>query len=61
MVLDPDEVIKKTWCPIAVIDYFGILDNTEPLRYPELGCKVKGLGRGHIRRMKESIKHKQIG
>ncbi len=54
--LDPDEVIKQTAKPIAVIDCFGILDDDRIRRYLQLGCEVKGLGRGHIRRLKESIK-----
>jgi hypothetical protein len=40
----------------AVIDCFGILDDGKIRRYLELGCEVKGLGRGHIKRLKEEIK-----
>jgi len=32
--------------PVAVIDCFGILDDEKIRRYFELGCEVKGLGRG---------------
>ncbi|MCK9227346.1 MAG: nucleotide sugar dehydrogenase [Syntrophorhabdaceae bacterium] len=53
--LDPDEVVCTAGKPIAVIDCFGILDDNTITRYLELGCEVKGLGRGHIRRLKEEI------
>lgn len=54
--LDPDEVMDIVGRPIAVIDCFGVLDDAKIKRYLELGCEVKGLGRGHIRRIKESVK-----
>lgn len=54
--LDPDEIIKKAGKSIAVIDCFGILDDNKIRRYLELGCDVKGLGRGHIKRLKEEVK-----
>jgi UDP-N-acetyl-D-glucosamine dehydrogenase len=37
---------------VAVIDCFGILDDAKIRRYFELGCEVKGLGRGHVKRIK---------
>jgi len=40
----------------AVVDCFCILDDRRIERYFELGCEVKGLGRGHIKRIKESIR-----
>ena len=42
--------------PIAVIDCFGILTDDDIRRYFELGCEVKGLGRGHIQRIKEEVR-----
>ena len=56
MNLDPKEVIKTIGKPVAVIDCFGILSDVNIKEYLELGCEVKGLGRGHIRRIKEEIK-----
>ena len=56
--LDPDKVIEMTGRPVAVIDCFGILDDEEIKRYFELGCEVKGLGRGHVKRIKDSVKEK---
>ena len=54
--LDPEEVIKAIGKPVAVIDCFGLLDDRKIKGYLQLGCEVKGLGRGHIRRMKEEIR-----
>lgn len=57
--LDPDEVVKNAGGPIAVIDCFGILDDEKIKRYFELGCEVKGLGRGHVKRIKDQVREKR--
>ena len=54
--LDPDKIVEWTGGPLAVIDCFGILDDGRIRRYFELGCEVKGLGRGHIQRIKEEVR-----
>jgi len=54
--LDPDKIVEWAGPPPAVIDCFGILDDQRIRRYFELGCEVKGLGRGHIQRIKEEVK-----
>ncbi len=54
--MDPDRVFKAVGKPFAIIDCFLILDDQKIRRYLELGCEVKGLGRGHIKRIKESIR-----
>ena len=54
--LSADEVVKMTGQPVAIIDCFGILDDAMIRRYFELGCEVKGLGRGHVKRIKDSVK-----
>jgi UDP-N-acetyl-D-glucosamine dehydrogenase len=54
--LNPDDVVKSAGGPIAVIDCFGILGDDKIQRYFELGCEVKGLGRGHIQRIKEQVR-----
>ena len=56
--LNPDDIVKSAGGPIAVIDCFGILDDDKIRRYFELGCEVKGLGRGHIQRIKEQVRKK---
>jgi len=53
--LDPDEVVRLIGKPAAIIDCFGILDDEKIRRYFELGCEVKGLGRGHIGRIKKAV------
>jgi nucleotide sugar dehydrogenase len=54
--LDPDEIVKYANGPMAVIDCFGILDDEKIKRYFELGCEVKGLGRGHVKRIKDQVR-----
>ncbi|RIL06919.1 MAG: GDP-mannose dehydrogenase [Proteobacteria bacterium] len=56
LALDPDEVVRAAGAPLAVIDCFGILSDDQIRRYFELGCEVKALGRGHIQRIKESVR-----
>jgi UDP-N-acetyl-D-glucosamine dehydrogenase len=56
--LDPDRVFQAVGKPFAMIDCFCILDDEKILRYLELGCEVKGMGRGHIRRLKDSRRRK---
>jgi len=57
--LNPDEVVKTAGGPIAVIDCFGILDDIKIKRYFELGCEVKGLGRGHVKRIKDQVREER--
>ena len=54
--LDPDEIVRMAGGPIAVIDCFCILDDAKIRRYFELHCEVKGLGRGHISRIKREVR-----
>ena len=53
--LDPDKVVKSAGRPFAVVDCFCVLGDDKIRRYLELGCEVKGMGRGHIKRVKDSI------
>jgi len=55
--LDPDEMVKMAGKPMAVIDCFGILNDDNIRRYFELGCEVKGLGRGHVKRIKDEVRN----
>ena len=59
--LAPEEVVRMAGAPLAVIDCFGILDDEKIERYFELGCEVKGLGRGHINRIKDRVRKKKMG
>jgi UDP-N-acetyl-D-glucosamine dehydrogenase len=54
--LDPDEVVKAIGQPAAIIDCFGVLTDDKIRRYFQLGCEVKGLGRGHIQRIKDQTR-----
>jgi nucleotide sugar dehydrogenase len=54
--LNPADVVKAIGKPAAIIDCFGILSDDQIREYFKLGCEVKGLGRGHIQRIKEEIR-----
>ena len=54
--LDPKKIMEWAEGPIAVVDCFGILDDDKIRQYFELGCEIKGLGRGHIQRIKEQVR-----
>jgi nucleotide sugar dehydrogenase len=56
LALDPDEIVGLAGRPLAVIDCFGIFDDNTIRRYFELGCEVKGLGRGHVKRIKDEVR-----
>ncbi len=60
MELNPDKIVEWAGGPLAVIDCFGILDDDKIRRYFELGCEVKGLGRGHIQRIKKESRTKTV-
>jgi UDP-N-acetyl-D-glucosamine dehydrogenase len=59
LTLSPDDVVAWAGQPIAVVDCFGILSDDKIRRYVELGCEVKGLGRGHIQRIREEVRSKE--
>jgi len=56
LALEPDDIVKMVGGPLAVVDCFGILDDRKIERLFTLGCEVKGLGRGHIQRIKERVR-----
>jgi nucleotide sugar dehydrogenase len=58
--LDPDKVFRMVGNTFAVIDCFGILDDEKIRRYFELGCEVKGLGRGHVRWIKDEVRKQKM-
>jgi nucleotide sugar dehydrogenase len=55
LALEPDDVVDMIGRPAAIIDCFGLLDDQKIRRYLELGCEVKGLGRGHVKRLKDDV------
>jgi nucleotide sugar dehydrogenase len=54
--MDPKAVVKAVGKPCAIIDCFCILDDEKIEQYFKLGCEVKGMGRGHIQRIKEKVR-----
>jgi nucleotide sugar dehydrogenase len=58
LALEPQAVVEMIGRPAAIIDCFGVLDDNKIRQYFELGCEVKGLGRGHIQRIKEEVRQK---
>ncbi len=46
--------------PVALIDCFGILNDETIEKYFELGCEVKGLGRGHVNRIKDKVRQRKF-
>ncbi|MBN2232270.1 MAG: GDP-mannose dehydrogenase [Deltaproteobacteria bacterium] len=54
--LDPDRMVEMIGRPAAIIDCFLLLDDAKIRRYFELGCEVKGLGRGHVNRIKKEVR-----
>jgi len=59
--LEPDDVVRMAGAPLAGVDCFGLLDDTRIERYFELGCEVKGMGRGHINRIKDRVRKRKMG
>jgi UDP-N-acetyl-D-glucosamine dehydrogenase len=57
--LDPDAVVEMIGRPAAIVDCFGLLDDIKIRRYFELDCEVKGLGRGHVKRIKDDVRQKR--
>jgi nucleotide sugar dehydrogenase len=54
--IEPKQIVEWAGGPFAIVDCFGILDDDKIRQYFELGCEVKGLGRGHIQRIKEQVR-----
>ncbi len=59
--LRPDQVVGWAGQPLAVVDCYGILSDHEIRRYLELGCAVRGLGRGHIRFIEQDVRQTRQG
>ncbi len=61
LVLDPDWVVAQTGQPVAIVDCFGVLSDAQIRRYFELGCEVRGLGRGHVPGIREVVRSRRSG
>jgi UDP-N-acetyl-D-glucosamine dehydrogenase len=57
--LEADDVVDMIGRPAAVIDCFGLLNDEKIHRLFELGCEVKGLGRGHVKRIKDDVRRQR--
>jgi len=55
MNLDPKDVVDMIGNSALIVDCFGLLNDEQIAKYILLGCDVKGLGRGHIDRIKEEL------
>jgi len=58
--ISPEEVVEMAGAPLAIVDCFGILDDEKIERYFRLNCEVKGLGRGHINRIKDRVRKEKM-
>ena len=58
--LEPEKIVEWAGAPLAVVDCYGLLNDGKIRRYFELGCEVKGLGRGHIQRIKEEVRKTRV-
>ena len=54
--LDPAEVVKATGKTPAIIDTQNLIDDGKIKGYLGLGCQVRGVGKGHIPRLKAELK-----
>ncbi|NOZ64055.1 MAG: nucleotide sugar dehydrogenase [Caldiserica bacterium] len=53
--LPPEKVVEAVGKPCAIVDTQNILNDEEIKAYLKLGCEVKGVGKGHIRYLKEEV------
>jgi len=58
--LKAEDIVDMAGGPIVVVDCFGILDDDKIKALFEFGCEVKGLGRGHIQRIKEKTRIRRV-
>ena len=57
--LSAEEIVAQIGRPAAIIDCFGILDDQRIRQLFVAGCEVKGLGRGHVKRIKDEVNHRR--
>ena len=54
--LQPEQVVKMIGGPAVIIDCFAMFSDDQIRDYFARGCEVKGLGRGHMKRLKEEVR-----
>ncbi|MCP4544997.1 MAG: GDP-mannose dehydrogenase [bacterium] len=57
LALDPARVVRAVGGdnPPLIVDAFNLLDDDRIRAYLKLGCNVRGMGRGHISRLKDEL------
>jgi len=55
MELDPARIVEQAGGPLLVVDAFNLLDDEAIAAYLRLGCAVRGMGKGHIGRIKDEL------
>ncbi|MGQ9597558.1 MAG: nucleotide sugar dehydrogenase [Thermoproteota archaeon] len=53
--LEPKEVLRMNGGVPAIVDAFNIIDDDGIMEYLRNGCSVRGVGKGHIRRLKQLL------
>ncbi len=56
--LQPDDMVRRVGQPFAVVDCFCILSDAGISRLFEAGCEVRGLGRGHVHRLRDEVRRR---
>jgi len=54
--LEPEQVVEMIGGPAVIIDCFAMFSDDQIRSYFQKGCEVKGLGRGHMKRLKEEAR-----
>jgi nucleotide sugar dehydrogenase len=55
LALEPERIVRLCGKPVAVVDCFAILDDVKIRALFGLDCEVRGLGRGHVERLKHEV------
>ncbi|MCK5680348.1 hypothetical protein KAI46_06005 [bacterium] len=56
--LEPEQIITMICNPAVIIDCFAMLSDTQIKTFFVAGYEVKGLGRSHMKRLKEEVSEK---
>jgi len=56
--LEPEQIIAMIGNPAVIINCFAMLTDTQIKTFFAAGYEVKGLGRGHMKRLKEEVAEK---